>query len=546
MKTNFIFFLLIILTLTGYSQTFEEFKKKREKEQQKMKQEEADSLQSLDEQYAKYIEEQDRKFSAYLEKEWKAFELYKANRLKPEPKPLKTPRFDPDEIKTKDKDPKKIEEKKSELKEESPDTTQKSKPQKRADLPVKKLIPEQMQVVAPPDKNPEAIKPVVKPLPPEESDQPQENINFYGKKLSFPVDEQLKQFRCSSVSQNVLSDAWKSLADKNISQTVQKAADYKEKMKLNDWAYLMMIEQFAEEVFPVANEQKIFSWFLMNKSGYDIRIAYAGQELSLLIPAKTQLYNTRYLLLDDKKYFIRTALQSDQIYTYDAAYPPASNDVDLHIYTPVKLGEELQDKTIAFKHQNKTYEIPITYNQAHIDFYQDYPNTEVDVFLNAPVSDALQNSLKNGLQDKVDEMEDTEAVNFLLALAQKSFDYKTDQEQFGKEKFFFPEEVFHFPYSDCEDRSALFTWLIRNLKGLDIIGLDYPGHLATAVKLDGAEGAFVSVASANYVVADPTYVNAPYGVVMPEFKDAPVKVIQFMTALLNRANFYGNYAFVGE
>ena len=67
---------------------------------------------------------------------------------------------------------------------------------------------------------------------------------------------------------------------------------------------------------------------------------------------------------------------------------------------------------------------------------------------------------------------------------QTSFNYKTDDGQFGEENYLFPEETLHYRYSDCEDRSILFTWLVKNILGLDVIGLDYPGHVAAAVALD--------------------------------------------------------------
>lgn len=57
----------------------------------------------------------------------------------------------------------------------------------------------------------------------------------------------------------------------------------------------------------------------------------------------------------------------------------------------------------------------------------------------------------------------------------------TRKDQFGREKYFFAEETLFYPLSDCEDRAIFFAILIRNLLGLDVIGLDYPGHIATAV-----------------------------------------------------------------
>ena len=45
----------------------------------------------------------------------------------------------------------------------------------------------------------------------------------------------------------------------------------------------------------------------------------------------------------------------------------------------------------------------------------------------------------------------------------------------------FPEETINYPYSDCEDRSILFSYLVKNLLHLDIVGVKYNDHLATAI-----------------------------------------------------------------
>ena len=89
-----------------------------------------------------------------------------------------------------------------------------------------------------------------------------------------------------------------------------------------------------------------------------------------------------------------------------------------------------------------------------------------------------------------------DAVNVLLRFVQTGFSYLTDSEQFGREKFMFPEETLSYPYSDCEDRSFLFAYLVSSLLGLDVIGLDYPGHVATAVKFSSPVSPSASASAA--------------------------------------------------
>ena len=122
-----------------------------------------------------------------------------------------------------------------------------------------------------------------------------------------------------------------------------------------------------------------------------------------------------------------------------------------------------------------------------------------------------------------------EMVALLLAFVQSAFAYKTDEQQFGYEKYFYPEEVIAYPYSDCEDRSALFSWLVTQLTEAKVLGLQYEGHVATAVSFEAdpkLTGDAFNYGGRKYYVCDPTYVNASIGMSMPEFKDQTPEIIK--------------------
>ena len=73
----------------------------------------------------------------------------------------------------------------------------------------------------------------------------------------------------------------------------------------------------------------------------------------------------------------------------------------------------------------------------------------------------------------------------------------------------------------------LFAYLVRNLLGLKVIGLDYPGHIATAVRFSTPiEGDFVEYDGNQYLICDATYVNANIGQSMEKYKGVQPKVIQ--------------------
>ena len=168
----------------------------------------------------------------------------------------------------------------------------------------------------------------------------------------------------------------------------------------------------------------------------------------------------------------------------------------------------------------------MAYNPDLINFYKTYPQADLSVFFNAATSTQAKQSLVEVLKPYTSQMDELKAANFLLHFVQTAFQYKTDDEQFGREKFFFAEELFYYPYSDCEDRAILFSYLVREIMGLKVVGLNYPNHVATAVAFNSeVNGDYLMYKNKKYILSDPTFINAPVGQTMPQFKNVSPIVI---------------------
>jgi hypothetical protein len=158
---------------------------------------------------------------------------------------------------------------------------------------------------------------------------------------------------------------------------------------------------------------------------------------------------------------------------------------------------------------------------------EDMPQIDLDLIFSARVSREVEKDFQKSLEKVLSGKTEEEKVAYLLNFVQQSFAYQTDQEQFGREKYFFVEEVIHYPYSDCEDRSVLFTWLVRKLTGLRVVGLEYDGHVAAAVRFNNpVNGDALDWKGNRYVVCDPTYIGAGIGMTMPTYKGQKFRVIE--------------------
>ena len=161
-----------------------------------------------------------------------------------------------------------------------------------------------------------------------------------------------------------------------------------------------------------------------------------------------------------------------------------------------------------------------------IDYYNLFPCCDVAVYQIPSVGATVRQSLYPALQQALSGRSETEAADMLLNFVQTAFPYATDDEQFGYERPLFAEETLFYPACDCEDRAVLYSLLVRELLGLDVVLLEYPGHVAAAVCFKGeAPGDYVVVRGKRYTVCDPTYIGAGIGRTMPGMDNASVEVL---------------------
>jgi len=61
-----------------------------------------------------------------------------------------------------------------------------------------------------------------------------------------------------------------------------------------------------------------------------------------------------------------------------------------------------------------------------------------------------------------------------------------------------------------------------------VIGISYPGHVATAVALNGSSGSQINYKGRRYTVTDPTYIGSKAGQVMPQYRNTTPKIVPIL------------------
>ena len=215
-----------------------------------------------------------------------------------------------------------------------------------------------------------------------------------------------------------------------------------------------------------------------------------------------------------------------QFYSYKKDHPEAKKYIDLNLPKIPLLSALPMKKELKFNYLGSEYIVETEYDKGLVDYFEYYPTTELDVYFKAALSPKIESSLVKSLRNIIKDKSEPVAANMILRFVQTAFEYETDQQNFGREKPLFKDEIVHYKYSDCEDRAILFSFLVEELLGLKVIGLDYPGHVCTAVKFNSdIKGDTISYKNVNYLICDPTYIGSYIGMCMPVYKNKNVEKI---------------------
>ena len=369
------------------------------------------------------------------------------------------------------------------------------------------------------------VKPVVQ-------SSPGHTFKFYGTRCRVGLTE-AHRFTLKSSKERDAADGWKTLAHERYIDIVAQCMKHREALRLCDWGYVRFLQEMTGSFFTAdhSNEAVLMQMYILVQSGYKVRVARVNDKLVLLLPMTNDIYNYSYIAMKDGHYYIIAKIEAgDEIYVYDRKFPQEQPFSLLMDEVPLLTNDETELRTLTSR---KSLSATVATNYNLIDYYNDYPkSSEWNYYSIASLSPDMKCALYPPLRRAIAGKSKAEAANLLLDFVQTSLEYQTDDEQFGGERAFFADETLFYPYCDCEDRSILYSILVRDLLGLDVVLLHYPGHLATAVCFDEeVSGDHLLIDGVKYLVCDPTYIGADIGMAIPKYRKTSVNVVRIRPSL---------------
>lgn len=429
------------------------------------------------------------------------------------------------------------------FKEERPVPKPKEEPMPPVVCPEDDQMPAPRPVPLPYDEIIPVPKPVPQPQPvgPIEEEPipnvvPEMKLSFFGTGIQVRFDRS-KAFRLNGTNETAIGCMWKDLSDNPAYSTLlSDCLQLREELHLSDWPYLEMLHAIAENIYGKdCNEATLLMAYLYCQSGYKMRLARdeAGA-LYMCYASRHHIYDISYYVIDGNTYFIYGTLPKGQVYISQVAFP---REQSLSLLLPELPTLAMAATEVRSRQSSRYPDMKITFssNKNLMDFYSTYPTSMIGdnvvsrwaMYANTPMDVNMREQIYPDLRNAISGCSQLEAVNKLLNFVQTGFEYEYDDKVWGDDRAFFAEESLYYPYCDCEDRSILFTKLVRDLLGLRCILVFYPGHLASAVEFTQEEvnGDYIQLGNRKFTIADGTYINAPVGKTMPDMDNRSAKVI---------------------
>jgi hypothetical protein len=306
-------------------------------------------------------------------------------------------------------------------------------------------------------------------------------VDFYGETIEVPFSPSLSIAYNVPPSKETIRQFYDIANAQDYQPTINTLIAFKEKHQLNDWIYYQLIRKTAQQISPKAENYPrytLYKWFLLNKSGFDANMAISTQgQLLFYVHCDENIYDIPYYMANNKQYvclnkhdYANLSFEKNASYPVDVIIPEGQKAFSYKVtqmpdFTPA----DYTEKDLQFSYDNKQYHFKVMIN----------PQVQT-IFTNYPV------------------------VDYLMNFTRHAFLYEDDLNNFGKEKRMSPEQTLLNKYSDCDDRAALFFYLVKEVYNLPMIAVLYPTHVTIAVKFDKPTGHTIEYKGQLYSVCEPT------------------------------------------
>lgn len=360
------------------------------------------------------------------------------------------------------------------------------------------------------------------------------DVPFYNTAVTIHYDKKLLNWRQYDWDDRSLQQSFRGLTQARAIALLESLLQVKERFLLNDWLFYQLTCAATKRVLEHRSkaEMELLTWFLLTEAGFDTRLARRDERLFVYAATKDEIFEAP-LIEDAQKTFVNlTALREKQknpgaVRLVPIGLPKGDRSFSFQLQILPLLPVQKLERQIAFTCGKETHQLQVEIDQTLVKWLREYPRIQESAYFLAPMSTALRASLLPQLQALIKGKAPVETLELLVQFTRSAFRYDEDEPHFGSNKPMIPEEVFFYPFSDCEDRSALLYALIRELMIIPAIVVAYPNHITVAVAMPNLGPDFLLHQGRRYYICDPTSPpGAPiFGIPSSDLRGKPFEVI---------------------
>lgn len=364
------------------------------------------------------------------------------------------------------------------------------------------------------------------------------SFDFYNGTFNFSIDSTINIRVSTTASAGEVSEFYAKASSASYDTLISALKKYQEKYSLNDWIYYQLIRRTAEEISPKADNYfryTLYKWFLLGKCGYDARVAVGNNQVVFYVRNEENINDIPFFMIDGKKYMClnyhdygKLFKQADTYFPVNILIPGAKNAFSYKVTRmPDFKPENYEEKDLEFSYRQKIYHFKLKVNEDVQAIFKNYPGVDFETYFNIPLSRETYSSLIPILKNNLKGMDQKKGVDYLMRFTRYAFLYENDEQNFGAEKRLSPEQTLLNKYSDCDDRAALFFYLVKEIYNLPMVALLYPTHLTMAVQFDKPIGEFIVYNGKKYSFCEPTpqKENLKIGQVSSTLKNTKYEVV---------------------
>jgi len=345
------------------------------------------------------------------------------------------------------------------------------------------------------------------------------NYKFYGNSIAVACDRLLALPVNKPANRETIVEFWKMFLAGNNQHLIDQLMTIRKRLGLNEWGYFLLAKSVSEALYPNDETGAVFlTWGLMLHSGYDVRIGYNQLGVSILYRTSNKIFGVPYVKIGGSEYYIDRPISSFPITSLASSHPGSPGAIHLPIRQALNFQGEIETKKIAFFWDKKQYEFTLKYNPEVTRFLEEYPQTDPGIIFGTPFTQLSLESLQKQLNPVLAGMKREAGAAFLQQFVQKSFTYRPYNDLYGYDRFMFPEELLFKDESNDKGKALLYAWMISNLLNQKAALVEFPGFYSVAISMDQPmDGDNFLLNGRMFTIADPTFDNAPLGLVMKEY-----------------------------